>query len=107
MYPDKYKEYEKQLKESISSGLFAQYLGDFVYLEYLRSPIYENAKKREGYLTYEYFFGELEKTYSAEWFYQVGDLTGEYANNRDKYPSLKVFFPKFVDLINSITFEEE
>ena len=107
MYPDKYKEYEKKLRESINSSTFAQYLGDFIYLEYLRSPIYENAKKREGFLTYEYFYGELEKTYSAEWFYQVGELTAEYANNRDKYPSFKVFFPKLVDLINSINLEEE
>lgn len=107
MYPDKYKEYEKQLKESINSSLFAQYFGDFVYLEYLRSPIYENAKKKEGALTYEYYYGELEKAYSSEWFYQLNELTAEYVNNRDKYPSLKVFFPKIVDLINSIKFDEE
>ena len=107
MYPDKYKEYEKQLKESINSSLFAQYFGDFVYLEYLRSPIYENAKKKEGALTYEYYYGELEKAYSSEWLYQLNELTAEYVNNRDKYPSLKVFFPKIVDLINSIKFDEE
>ena len=107
MYPDKYKEYEKQLKESINSSLFAQYFGDFVYLEYLRSPIYENAKKKEGALTYEYYYGELEKTYSSEWFYQLNNLTAEYVNNRDKYSSLKVFFPKIVDVINSINIDEE
>ncbi|MBO4857817.1 MAG: DUF4932 domain-containing protein [Treponema sp.] len=107
MYPDKYKEYEKQLKESINSSLFAQYFCDFVYLEYLRSPIYENAKKKEGALTYEYYYGELEKTYSSEWFYQLNNLTAEYVNNRDKYSSLKVFFPKIVDVINSINIDEE
>jgi hypothetical protein len=31
---------------------------------------------------------------------------GEFVNNRDKYPSLKDYFPKFVDFINAIPVEE-
>ena len=81
-------------------------MSNFVAMEYLRSPIFiEAAEKKEITNAYEAAFSEGEKTFSAEWYYQLVDLTHEYVNNRDKYPTFQEFFPQIVDLINSISFE--
>lgn len=106
MYPDDYKKYEKELRKSVNKDLFVSVMSNFVAMEYLRSPIFiEAAEKKEITNAYEAAFSEGEKTFSAEWYYQLVDLTHEYVNNRDKYPTFEEFFPQIVDLINSISFE--
>ena len=81
---------------------------NFICLEYFRSPIFQEvAEKKEMSNVYESVYASLEKNYSADWFYKMVELSNEYTDNRDKYPTLKQFFPKYIDCINSISFEQE
>lgn len=105
--PDNYKEIIKNMdmKQELVS-----YIGTFLYLEYLRSPIYLDAvkdKEQNEYVSYESVYGSLEKAYDADWFYKLHDLTNKFINNRDQYPSLESIFPEAKEIINSITIPEE
>ena len=108
MYPEDYKKNEKEIKKSINTGLFVSFMCDFICLEYFCSPIFQEvAEKKEMSNVYESVYASLEKNYSSEWFYKMVELSNEYTDNRNKYPTLKQFFPKYIDCINSISFEQE
>lgn len=105
--PEEYKEIIKNLDAKQN---LVNYTSIFLFLEYLRSPIYLDAlkdKEENQYIHYEAIYGDLEKAYDADWFYKIHEIIGKYANNRDEYPTFESIFPEIKEVINSIEISDE